>query len=67
MKIADLIVEIIEQMIDILERFEMSHLCRVSSKHPLFILFNFHMIGRSNLVYTQTALITEVAKIFDDQ
>lgn len=57
--------EIVEQMIDLLEGLEMSHLFRVSEKHSKYITFNFYMIGQSNIIYSQTALISEVSKIFD--
>jgi hypothetical protein len=57
--------EIIEQMVDLLEKFEMSHLFRLNEKHARYVAFNFYLIGQSNIIYSQTALISEVAKIFD--
>jgi len=58
--------EVIEQLIDILDKNDMSHICRVSIKHSVFVVFNYHQAGQSKVVYTQTALISEISELIPD-
>lgn len=60
-------VEVIEQIIDLLEKHEMSHICKISDRNDLYVVFNYHLAGQTNVIFTQTGLISEMARLIEKE
>ena len=58
--------EIYEQVIDILEKNEMSYICRFGEKAPVFVLFHIPIVGYRKMIEMKTALISEITRLMED-
>lgn len=59
--------EAFEHLVDLLEKYEMTYICKLGESNPAFILFHVPMISYSSMVYRQTMLISEFAKVIESK
>ena len=50
----------------ILEKNEMSYICRFGEKAPVFVLFHIPIVGYRKMIEMKTALISEITRLMED-
>ncbi len=60
-------IELYEQVVDILEKNEMSYICRFGESSPFFVLFHVPIIGYRHMIELKTSLISEVTSLIEAQ
>ena len=58
-------IELLEQIVDILEKNEMSYICKFGQKNPLFVLFHVPIFGYRQMIDLKTSLISEVSALIE--
>ena len=59
--------EIYEQCVDLLERFEMTYICKFGVKEPFFVMFHVPMISYTRMIFRQSLLISDIIKLIESK
>lgn len=52
-----------EQLIDLIEKSEMSHICRIHRGNGTYVLLHIPMVGYHNLIEMKTSLVADLANL----